>query len=512
MKRLIRILLAAMLVFSALNAHGLSYTLDEKLFRQVRDGSGLKATVKAEMTGGGFSILDPAANALIGALSGGELSLRYLKGVGTLKGMEELELILLKAGQMIGDMRLVRDPQFEQLSSSLLGAGRYVDARDGGALLALLTGQDPAWPPVEGVLFRLNTAETTWQAAAAKKLEAYSVRLSLWLQGFTKTETVRDASSALQTRVTVTVPVVQLKTQVKQLLLDMYGDTELLALLAQEMDSRQAAAYLQPGMLNGFFQSLDLLPLTGNLVSQRLMDAQGQLLEIRLMLPMGGARGIRTLEYTFTANQTGGLAVIKAELEPKKAGNDRGPVISLVYEGGETGTDGGISYAGTLSIQPEAAGDAFTVDKQEGDTPADVYAFSLLYAPSPEVEDLVAGSSTRDFAFSLLITPQGEGVPSTQQIKADVRLQSKMNSRAATYFTGSILWQDQGTAAQLKLDISGNTAAPWTIPSVDPSGAVRVDALSASQLTGLGEQLRTVLQNAFAAMLLKLAIPTAAPQ
>ncbi len=207
MKRLIIILLAAMLTFSALGAGALSYTLDEKLLRQVRDGSGLKATVKAEMTGGGFSILDPAANALIGALSGGELSLRYLKGVGTLKGMEELELILSKAGQALADMRLLRDPQFEQLSSSLLGAGRYADTRDGGVLLALLTGQDPAWPPVEGVLYRLNTAETTWQAAAAKKLEAYSVRLSLWLQGFTKTETVRDAANALQTRVTVAVPV-----------------------------------------------------------------------------------------------------------------------------------------------------------------------------------------------------------------------------------------------------------------------------------------------------------------
>ncbi len=511
MKRLIIILLAAMLTFSALGAGALSYTLDEKLFRQVRDGSGLKAAVKVEKTGGGFSILDPAANALIGALGGGELSLRYLRGVGTLKGMEELELILAGAGQMIADMRLVRDPQFEQLSSSLLGAGRYVDVRDGGALTALLTGQDPAWPPVEGVLFRLNTAETTWQAAAAKKMEAYSVRLSLWLQGFTRTETVRSAANALQTRVTVTVPVQQLKSQIKQLLLDMYADTELLALLAQEMDSRQAAAYLQPGMMNGFFRSLDLLPLTGTLISQRLMDAQGQLVENRLTLPLGGARGIRALEYAYTAGQTGSLTVIKIEQEPKNAEHDRGAVISLVFEGGETGTAGGISYAGTLSIQPEPVSDAFTVDTQEGDTPADVYAFSLLYAPSPEVEDVTAGSSTRDFEFSLLITPQGDDAPATQLIKADVRLESRMNSRAATYFTGSILWQDQGSAAQLKLEVSGNTAPPWTIPAVDPAGAVRVDALSASQLTDLGGQLRAVLQNAFAAALIKPVDPTAQP-
>jgi len=59
MKRLIIILLAALLTFSVLGAGALDYTLDEKLFRQVRDGSGLKAAIKVEKTGGGISILDP---------------------------------------------------------------------------------------------------------------------------------------------------------------------------------------------------------------------------------------------------------------------------------------------------------------------------------------------------------------------------------------------------------------------------------------------------------------------
>jgi len=364
---------------------------------------------------------------------------------------------------------------------------------------------------MEGVLLRLNAAESTWQAAAARKMEAYSVRLSLWLQGYTKTETVRGDNNELQTRITVTVPVQQLKSEIKQLLLDMYGDTELLALLAQEMDSRQAAAYLQPGMLNGFFQALDLLPLTGSLISQRLMDMKGQLLENRLTLPMGGARGIRLIDYTFTNRLTGGLTVLKMAYEPKNAGNVQGAVTSLVMEGGETQGTGEISFAGTLSLQPEANSDAFTVDTQEGDTPADVYAFNLLFTPSPEQEDLTAGSSTRDFEFNLLITPQGENAPAAQAIKANVRLQSRMNSRAATYFTGSVTWQDQGSGGQVKVDLSGNTAPPWTIPAVDPAGAVRVDSLSAVQLDGLGGQVQAVLANAFAAMLLKLTAPTVQP-
>lgn len=512
MKRLVSALLAALLALGALGASALDYTLDEKLFKQVKDGSGLKAALSFEKTGGAFSVLDPAANAALSALlPGGELSLRYLRGVGTLKGMQELELTLKKAGGLLADLRLLQGPQFEQLSSSLFGVGRYVDVRDGGALGALLTGQDPSWPPLEGVLLKLFTAESTWQAAAAKKLEAYSVRLSLWLQGFTKTETVRGADLQLQTRVTLAVPAAQLKAEIKQLLLDMYTDPELLALLAQELDVREAAAYLQPGMMNGFFQALDLLPLTGNMVSERLMDTKGELLVNRLTLPLGGARGIRQVDYEYQVQPDGGTTALTVSYEPKNAALIRGAVTSLILQDGETAETGEMSYTGTLSLQPEPDSDAFTVDTAEGDIPAAVYAFNLLYTPYDEVVDTAAGSSTRDFELDLLITPQGQDAPAAQQVQANVRLQSRSNSRSATYFTGDITWQDQGSGAKIALKVQGNTAPPWAIPAVDPEGAVRVDSLSAAQLRGLSEQVRATFQNALAATLLKLAVPTVQP-
>ncbi len=45
----------------------------------------------------------------------------------------------------------------------------------------------------------------------------------------------------MQTKAVITVPAEQLKSQIKQLLMDLYADAELLALLSQEMDGRQAA-------------------------------------------------------------------------------------------------------------------------------------------------------------------------------------------------------------------------------------------------------------------------------
>ena len=210
MKRLIALLLLAATLLAALPALGADYTLDEKLFKQVKDGSGLRITIKTQKSGGDFSLLSPEDNALLRTLlPGAELSIRYLRGVGVLKGQEEMELVLTKNGQAIGEMRLLKDNQFEQLTSAFFGAVRYVDRRDGGALMALLSGEDPTWPPVEGVLLKLNTAESTWQGEVARKLDAYSLKLTLWLQAFTQSQNQYDAQNNPQTRIIITVPASQ---------------------------------------------------------------------------------------------------------------------------------------------------------------------------------------------------------------------------------------------------------------------------------------------------------------
>jgi len=512
MKRLIALLLLAATLLAALPALGADYTLDEKLFKQVKDGSGLRITIKTQKSGGDFSLLSPEDNALLRTLlPGAELSIRYLRGVGVLKGQEEMELVLTKNGQAIGEMRLLKDSQFEQLTSAFFGAVRYVDRRDGGALMALLSGEDPTWPPVEGVLLKLNTAESTWQGEVARKLDAYSLKLTLWLQAFTQSQNQYDAQNNPQTRIIITVPASQLKAQIKQLLVDAYNDTELLALLAREMDARQVAAYLQPSMRDSFFQSLDRLPLTGDMVSERLLNAQGQVVENKLILPLGGARGLNRVLYTHSLRPEGEQTVITLEYAPRNAQNQKGAVTSLVFSGGPVANSHEITYAGTISLQPEAGGDAFTVDATEGDPPARVYRFSLRYAPAPEVVDQAAGSSTRDIGFTLQVTPQGDTDVKAQLVTGSVNLRSRLNSRSATYFTGFVTWQDEGTQAQVHADITGNTAAPWTIPAVDANGAVRVDGLSTQQLATLSQQVQTILLNALTSAMLRQMMPTESP-
>ena len=96
MKRTIASLLAALLLLSAFSAFAAEYTLDQKLHMQLRDGSGLKATVKFIMPPGSqMSALDPATNTLLGALlPAAQLDIRYIRGAGALKGQEDTTITL----------------------------------------------------------------------------------------------------------------------------------------------------------------------------------------------------------------------------------------------------------------------------------------------------------------------------------------------------------------------------------------------------------------------------------
>ncbi len=512
MKKALSLLLSALILLSALPALAQGYTLDEKLSKQVKDGSGLRMNISFEKTGGSFSLLDATGNAALSVLTQGtSLSLRYLKGVGTLKGKEDLELALTKSNQPLADLKLVKDLQLEALSSSLLGGVSYVDVRDGGLLMALLTGQNVTWPPIEGLLLKANTAESTWQAAAGRKLDSYTAKLSVWLQGFTKTSTEQGPDNKVQTKAVITVPAEQLKSQIKQLLMDLYADAELLALLSQEMDGRQAAAYLQPGMMNGFFTALDQLKLTGNVESTRIFDDKAKLVESHLVLPLGGARGVNKLtqEYSLAADGTE-INTWTLDMLPKDAKNPTGAVHSLSYQKeGLADAPKAQVYTGTYALTPEAGEGGFTVEEGQQAPGSKQYSFNLFINPGEESTDPATRRSSREDEITLLITPQGENAPAAQSLSLKIRLESGDRTNSATSFKGTLTWQDQGSEGLVTATIDGSSAPPWQIADVDPQGKTRVDTMSKAQLDGLSQQIKQTLQGAFAQILLKLTAPVA---
>ncbi|MDD2561672.1 MAG: hypothetical protein PHG11_05050, partial [Eubacteriales bacterium] len=106
MKKALSLLLSALMMLAALPTLAQEYTLDEKLIKQVQDGSGLKMTVTLEKTGGALTLLDAAANAALGVLAQGSvLDIRYLSGVGTLKGKEDFQVTLSRGTQPLADLQ-----------------------------------------------------------------------------------------------------------------------------------------------------------------------------------------------------------------------------------------------------------------------------------------------------------------------------------------------------------------------------------------------------------------------
>lgn len=505
MKRLLALLLAALIL--ALPALALDYTLEEKLFKQVKDGSGFKLRLEFEKKGGAFGLLSDAQNALVAALlNGSQLQLHSLRGVGTIKGRQDVELALTRDGQGLMDLRFLRNAQHQSLSSSLFGGATYADLRDGGGLMALLLGEQPPWPPVEGMLLRFASAESTWQTEANKKLEEYSLKLSVFLANYTTTQQIRDAANQTLTQVKVQVPAGELKEQIKRLLGLMYQDQALLALLSREMTARESTAFLQPEMLAGFSAALDAFPMRGEVLSQRLINAQGQVVDNRLTLPLDGARGLDQVVYEQTLEDGKSKTFLSLFFRSRQPDAKRGAVLELQWTAQAVpGSPGSTSYSGKWGFAHDPADQADHLSGRLAGGPLPLEGtFQLQAVLAPEVEDPTNDSSTRHLEFSLRVTPEGELAQaiSPQTLRLTLDLSGRQRTAAATYLTGSLAWQDEGTDALLNVQLEGNSAAPWSIPEPLSDQAVLLHNLGPEEIAKLRTQVMQTMQAVLASKLL----------
>lgn len=496
MKRTIACLLAALMLLTAFGALAADYTLDQKLGMQLRDGSGLKASLRFTMPPGTrMSALDTATNAVLAALlPAAGLDVRYIRSAGSLKGQEDTTVTLLKGGAQVADFTFTTDGTLEAVRSSLLGTQTYASLKGDGLFLSLLTGQNAQWPGLERALWAMNGADNAWRAQAETKMKPYLDNLATWLQTFTTSGSKQDDAGRTVTASATTVPAAEVKAQLKRMLATLYQDAELLTLLRQQFSPWEAAAYLEPSMLPGFQAAIDALPLTESLVMERHFNAQGAVVLDVLKLPMGGAKGLKSLHYRFQEAADGNrtLMVDCVQVPTLSANQDgaqrtltmQGTTLPEQQEGMETG-----SYQGTLVLTPEAG--TFTVTGTEA-PPAPSIGFALTFKADAEVPDEQNQQSTRDVSLNLKLTPQGfEGV-GEQTLVVTGQFKGGVRQSAATHFTGKAIWQDASTQGSITMDVEAATAAPWAIPTVAGVNTIRLDSMTAAQLA----QQKTTLLNA----------------
>lgn len=515
MKKLCALLLSILLLLSAFGVLAQDYTLDRKLQLQLLNGSGLTATAVISASPNlRMSALDAATNTMMSALlPGAVLDLSYIRSTSISKGQEDLSLNLKRNGNVVANLRYTTDGILESLQSSLLGQQSLVTLRGDGRLAAMLGGKgDTSWPGMERVLYAMHFSDNAWRAKGEAALKPYLDKLNLWLQTYTKV-TSQQAGAATLTVNSITVPAQAMKAQIKQMLSEAYQDTQLLGVLREQFSATETLAYLQPGMLPGFHQALDQLPLAGNISILRHFNSQGQLILDEWQLPMAGARGLKQLSYRYALDEklAEGSTQLVAEYLPKGSSQSTGAVHSLSLKGGRPADaqagDETYSYTGNYSLQPEKD-QGFKVDSQSP-VPAISYDFNLYVNAAKEAYNEQTKISTRDYEVTLLLKPQGIEGLSDQSIKLTTQLSSALGDGKATRFTGQLVWQDLSTQGTITADITGSSVAPWVIPSVNTQGAIRLDSLSAQQLASQRSQLQLALSAALAQLARSLLTTTA---
>ena len=316
------------------------------------------------------------------------------------KGQEELSLALKKDGSPAASLRYATDGVLESLESTLLGGQSLVALRGDGRMKALLTDEPrDSWPGLERVLMAMQFSDNAWRARGESAMKPYLDRLNLWLQSYTKVSTEQGAGGGMTTVNSITVPAAHMKAELKQLLSQAYQDEDLLKALREQFSASEALAYLQPGMLPGFHQAIDQLPLSGDVTILRHFDAKGQQTLDEWLLPMAGARGLDTVRYRYALDGGAGQGATQVVLSylPTAGKGGTGAARTLTLQGGRPADaqpgDDTYSYTGTLSYQPEQAPD-FTVDK-DAPAPEESIAFNLYFNAAQEKYDDRAKTSTR---------------------------------------------------------------------------------------------------------------------
>ena len=307
----------------------------------------------------------------------------------------------------------------------------------------------------------------------------------------------------MYTELSCTIPAQAVKAEIKQLLIDLYADEGLLALLREVLTAEEAAAYLQPGMRDTFFTVIDQTKITGDVQITRRYDTQGNLLMDSITLPFaeGGQLSELKIENNTTnegqqwnvaaVTQYGDFSVTGAEIEP------------------------GI-YTGAIDFAPADVSDFPMGDDAAA---ADVNPIHFDYNLDVEIGedefDLASDTYSRAFRYTLLLKPEEDSDMPPQSLTLNAMFSSKSNVRAATALKATLTWTDMNTSASITANLSARTAVTWAVDSVDSlTGAMRIDQLNGDGWAALTQRWLQNARNWLQQLVSQIApsLPTALPQ
>ena len=480
---------------SAQDADDLSYTMSEKLMKQLDAGSGFIGTLTLNATAvegretDAYSTVKPLVLDWTYIKLGGDEEAgtpddaRLTLTLDVSDYQQGTAEISVQDGELYMQSSLLDDGWYllgDNLLQSALGSGAIADVLPAASQFmqtgGLLSGTASFFSNMALYLVGGDTDGMT------EAMEQYTTKIDFWLEGYrdsVQMDNLDDGTSVME--IAYSIPAAAVKSQLKQLLIDLMNDTELLSDLQSLMPKEQADLYLEPSLQPYYFYTVDELPLEDDLIIHRVMSFLGETVELAVTMPLyDSVSGAMTLTYT----RAQGGEDMPYENTLNIAGEDS--YAELSYRTYETIT-GTTVYQGTVIVGgPE----------EDGVQPKPVRAAFDLTTQIVTTKDL-NGYETLNQSLKLSVSPvetpdaleaaQYETV-SKMEISLDMRFASLAAKNAPTDVTMQLTLSGEDMAQEITLDLEGTTTAVWTPETFDPEQAVRLEDLTQEERDALMSQ------------------------
>lgn len=459
----------------------LSYTVADKLIKQLQAGSGFTGTLEAAADGE----------------EGDPLSLQWsfihVRESSEFAEQDRLDLSLMNGEETAATAQLQRQGGVFRFQTDLLGSEWYEYDAAGrteaegtlgsslqGGLTALLRQYGAPSVAVDALPLLLGMTRESDDLNAL--LDEALTRMDIWIEGYRgKAEIgkLEDGSGTLETSYRISPA--NIKAQLKTLLLALLEDPGARTLLAEHFGEETAELYLRPEWQPYYFAAIDALPLNGDLTIERKVSMTGETIFLRLSLPFSDPElGDATLRYT---REKGG----DAEPDNEIAIESEERVLRLSYLQYSTLTD---VYVTQGVLTGEAVGEeAYTVSGEQ-EQPLAV-AFLLRSQTSAGVEE--DGRESFRAQYQLSLSPDQERQDALTfdplELQLDLFLASKTPQKAATEVS-AVLKTGGGQRQERTCTLNGKTRTPWA-PVAVPEQTVSLSALTQEEGNALLQKALT---------------------
>ena len=456
------------------------YTVAEKLVKQLDAGSGFSGTLEVQTDGADAPLF---------------FQWDYIHTRKNSETVEQqrLDLRLMDGENVRNTFRLQWEEPALRFQTDLLSGQWYElnwaraeqsEGSVGAALNALLAdalrtnGIPTSFLRMLPLLSSLNTPDE-WLAPA---LETCLTRMDIWMEGYrgrTDIGKLEDGTGTLSAQYRIAPS--NVKAQLKQLLLDVLGDEDLIQRLKNHFGEEQTAQYLNPEWQPYYFAAVDALPLTGDLVIERKVSLKGELLSLKVSMPYSDPEmGAVTLGYSLTtAEDSEPSSEITVESQER--------LVTLRYFTYSSVTDVSVTQ-GTLISQPTGE-TAFTVADGGQEKPLAVAFLYRSQTSSGKEED---GRDSCRIQLELSLTPDQETPEALEfdecSLNLDMTFASHSPQKSATELN-AVLTVGGGQRTGRTFTLNGTTRTPW-VPEAVPAGAVSLSDLPESDWN---EQLQKAL-------------------